>query len=153
MSTVTIPATKVYRFERRAFITDGANRTNDALPDSIPEGAVIFNAPRPIYGDVTWRGDFTVGVFYALVLPRPDSERERHEPQRAWMITENQSLDATVIRPLTEAQARAEIEAHYSSTQRGRDYLARYQEGGLWERYWFDRWWTQFGWDTVEVTA
>lgn len=153
MIDATPSGTKTYRFARRAFITDGANRTNGALPDDIPEGAIIFNALRPIYGDVTWRGAPTVGPFYALVLPRPDSEREGGEPQRRWMIRENAGLDATVIRPLTEAGARAEIEAHYRSSERGRALLAHYQESGLWERYWFDRWFVQFGWDSVEVTA
>ena len=149
----TAPAGSVYTFDRRAFITDGANKTNDALPDSIPSGATVFNAPRPIYGDKMWRGDFTAGVFYALLLPRPDSEREPWEPQRSWMIKENHGLDATVLRPLTEAEAKAEIEAHYLSTEGGRAFLTRYQEEGLWETRWFEQWWTQFGWDTVEVAA
>jgi len=30
------------------------------------DGVIIFNAPRPLYGE-TWTGDFISGVFYAAV--------------------------------------------------------------------------------------
>ena len=38
-------------------------------PADVPDGWIIFNAPRPLDGDKTWQGDFYHGLFYAAVDP------------------------------------------------------------------------------------
>ncbi len=38
-------------------------------PTHIPTGWPIFNAPRPLYEEPTWTGDFIHGIFYAAVDP------------------------------------------------------------------------------------
>lgn len=146
------PATKIYKFERRAVIVDGL-RKQAYLPDTIPAGAIIFNAPRPIYGDVTWNAVSICGRFFALILERPDADRCQDEAPRSWMVKENQSLAAVVLRPVTEAQAQAEIEAHYRSNERLARYLEKWKESEQWAEHWFQAWFDRFGWDTCEVTA
>lgn len=56
---------------------------------NIPVDWVIFNAPRPLYGDVCWEGDFRHGVFYSAV----DSEGDFSD---LW-IDRNFELDAWEI--------------------------------------------------------
>ena len=58
-------------------------------PKAMPAEWRIFNAPRPIYGEETWEGDFLSGIFYAAV--RPGHERE------GWMVEENRRLDAAEL--------------------------------------------------------
>jgi hypothetical protein len=41
-------------------------------PSQVPAEWTIWNAPRPIYGDITWKGDFLSGVFYAAINPDGD---------------------------------------------------------------------------------
>ncbi len=38
-------------------------------PADVPDGWIIFNAPRPLDGDKAWQGDFCHGLFYAAVDP------------------------------------------------------------------------------------
>ncbi|MFC1975061.1 hypothetical protein ACFLXQ_01525 [Chloroflexota bacterium] len=38
-------------------------------PKEAPEGWIIQNAPRPLYGHETWEGDFICGVFFAAINP------------------------------------------------------------------------------------
>jgi len=77
---------------------------HEDLHQGEPDGWILFNAPRPIYGHREWQGQFWHGVFYAAVNPKG----ERAE----WMIRENAMLDAWVIRYYGEA----EIEAHAKAT-------------------------------------
>lgn len=39
-------------------------KTPDGLP--IPDNWIIYNAPRPLKGHLTWVGDCISGVFYAI---------------------------------------------------------------------------------------
>jgi len=41
-------------------------------PENIPEDWSIYNAPRPIPGEIVWDGDFLHGVFYAAVPPEAE---------------------------------------------------------------------------------
>ena len=77
------------RCKRRAFIGD--------KPVNVPENATIYNAARPLAGQLTWTGDFYAGVFYAGVDPAHDMAEE-------W-DARNAELDATVLVYFDENQA------------------------------------------------
>jgi len=58
-------------------------------PAEAPDGWLIFNAPRPISGHKTWRGEFVHGDFYAAIDPRADDARslvERAVSLGAWIL-------------------------------------------------------------------
>lgn len=68
--------------------------TTHARPADIPADWRIFNAPRPLYGDKYWRGEFIKGVFYAAVDPAsPDAKTH---------VELNASLDADELVYVTE---------------------------------------------------
>jgi len=69
-------------------------------PVQAEDGAIIFNAPRPLHGHETWTGKFISGIFYAAVYP----DREGSETA----IDENIRLDAKRL----EYFDRADVEAH-----------------------------------------
>jgi len=73
-------------------------------PEGLPAGSIILNAPRPLYGSQEWRGEFCHGIFYVAVFP--DQER------RAWMLSEDYSLDAWEIRFLTAEEWRQRVMAY-----------------------------------------
>lgn len=50
-------------------------------PPQAPEGYVIYNAPRPIYG-VEWVGDFCSGIFYTALNPDGPDFAKLHELNR-----------------------------------------------------------------------
>ena len=66
-------------------------------PDHIPEGWPIYNAPRPLYGEPTWTGDFIHGIFYAAVDPADD--------YGARFIQCNTNLDAWQLEWVSEEEA------------------------------------------------
>lgn len=71
---------------------------SSVVPANIPIDAVIFNAPRPIYGTVAWQGDFCSGVFYTAVTPDDEYRNE-------W-IKKNKAYDARVLLFIDDATAR-----------------------------------------------
>ena len=74
-------------------------------PNHIPENWTIWNAPRPLYGDTAWEGDFVHGIFYAAIDPdSPFSESN---------IKDNISLDAWQLDFVTEEYAIEEVTAYY----------------------------------------
>lgn len=73
-------------------------QTPDGKP--IPLQAVIYNAPRPLYGDPTWQGDFIHGIFYAIA-----NDAREHK--------DNVSLDGWSIRWVTEQRAIQWARAYY----------------------------------------
>lgn len=60
------------------------------------EGAVIFNAPRPLMGKETWTGDFNSGIFYALVDTKDDFVLNDVELWKV-QVDRNVCLDAAVL--------------------------------------------------------
>ncbi len=66
----------------------------------IPTGWPIYNAPRPLYGDPTWTGDFIHGIFYATVDPS--------DPYGPGFIQRNAELDAWELVWVSEEEAVAE---------------------------------------------
>ncbi len=73
-------------------------------PEGLPEGSIILNAPRPLYGSREWRGEFSHGVFYVAVSPT-DEYRER-------MLKDDLALDAWEIRFVTAEEWRQRVMAY-----------------------------------------
>jgi hypothetical protein len=73
---------------------------------NVPDGWEIHNAARPLSGNMTWKGEFISGRYYAAV--NPDSK------DYDWHAETNVSLDARLIVPVTEDDAVAEISAYYA---------------------------------------
>lgn len=66
-------------------------------PAQAPQGWVIFNAPRPIFGTYDWKGDFISGVFYTAVDPLHSGYERIHEL--------NRQQDAVILTYISEEEA------------------------------------------------
>ncbi len=66
-------------------------------PSHIPPGWPVYNAPRPLYGEPTWTGDFIHGIFYATVDPLYEYS--------SGLITRNADADAWELIWVSEEQA------------------------------------------------
>jgi hypothetical protein len=64
-----------------------------APPTQAPVGWRIYNAARPLYGDVTWQGDFITGVHFAAIDPKG--------PDALAQVQRDQELDARHLVYLT----------------------------------------------------
>ena len=71
----------------------------------IPAESLIYNAARPIYGQVQWTGDFVSGVFYTAVDPKNSLAQEWDEL--------NRQQDATVLVYFTEDEAFEVAKTYY----------------------------------------
>jgi hypothetical protein len=71
----------------------------------IPPGWIVFNAPRPMYGDKDWQGDPGHGTFYGAIDP--------HGERPEWMIKENKSLDGWVYQDISAATMTAMVRQNY----------------------------------------
>lgn len=73
----------------------------------LPETATIYNAPRPLYGDVTWVGKFRRGTFYAAVFSGlgADALHKRNKELDAATITlvDNAAVERLVLTQLAVA--------------------------------------------------
>jgi len=58
-------------------------------PEQVKDSWFICNAPRPLYGDVTWNGPFLGGVFYAAVDPQDENT--------AFCLKRNAELDSRIL--------------------------------------------------------
>lgn len=74
-------------------------------PANIPADWRIYNAPRPLYGDQTWQGDFFHGIFYAAVNLINDEAN--------LYIQLNTNLDGWILEYVAEETAVAESLAFY----------------------------------------
>lgn len=130
--------------DRRAVIVDGRFRHITQPAPDVPTGALVFNAPRPLYGAVCWKGDFVCGRHYALV-PADD-------PSRSWCIQENVMLAGALLRFITEEQAQEELREHYRKTPQLAKLLKHYADKpDHWAENWHASWWTHCAWDRVQV--
>ena len=66
-------------------------------PTHIHASWPIFNAPRPLYGEPIWTGDFIHGIFYATVNPADNCGTE--------FIQRNADLDAWELIWVSEEEA------------------------------------------------
>ena len=64
----------------------------------------MYNAPRPLYGELNWKGPFLHGVFYAAMNP---------VGEYAQMYREfNETMDAWPVEWVTEPEARRWLTEH-----------------------------------------
>lgn len=81
-------------------------------PTQTPEGQdipaiyIIFNAPRPLWGQITWQGEFGHGIFYAALDPD-----DKYTGQG---INENDSLDGWLCQWVTLADVLAWAKEYYA---------------------------------------
>lgn len=79
----------------------------------LPAAWLVFNAPRPIPGDLEWEGDFRHGIHYAALDPAKaeggDGDRRHH----AWQLAQIKSLDGWLVEWKTVGQMREELNAFY----------------------------------------
>ncbi len=69
-------------------------------PSNAPEGWTVWNAPRPLYGEIVWHGDFVKGCFYAATNP----DAAEYMDVRGQEIR-NRDLDACQIEWVTRDKA------------------------------------------------
>jgi len=74
-------------------------------PKDIPENWFIFNAPRPLLGDIEWQGEFQHGVFYVAVDP------DGYIPE-SW-IQKNYNLDGWLVKYISEKDAIKKAKDYY----------------------------------------
>jgi len=103
-------------------------------PANIAADAVIFNAPRPLFG-MAWQGDFCAGDQYAAVSPTA--------PDRGVLYQMNLDLDATVLLYIDEATARQMVKDYIVNEYGG----ATLEEltSDLFEDYWRDAFYQNCG--------
>lgn len=74
-------------------------------PADIPQEWPIHNAPRPLYGQKTWQGDFVHGIFYAAIDPADEYS--------AGFVRENERNDAYELVFMSKEQATNEALDYY----------------------------------------
>lgn len=95
-------------------------------PEQVPPGAIVWNAPRPLFGSIidddigalTWEGDFLSGRFYAAVDTVNDDLAE------SW-IFENKRLNGVIVEYLDPALMRPILQAWYRLNFNDRETVAR----------------------------
>jgi hypothetical protein len=110
--------------------TDGFNCyvTLSNRPANVPPGWAIWNAPRPIYGDLTWQGDFRHGIFYAAIDPAGE--------RAAWQSQENHQLDAWVVEYRSVEDALAWAKDYYrADIEAGLFALADFEQTDITDQY------------------
>ncbi len=73
-------------------------------PADIPDGWRVFNAPRPLYGQMDWQGDFLSGIFYVAVDPASEIS--------AGFIERNRQLDARELVYISQEEFDARVDAY-----------------------------------------
>ena len=68
-----------------------------ASPLTVPAGRTIFNAPRPIYGQLTWNGDYRHGRFYTAIDPSDGFVFRGNQTLSQKWAEGNAELDAWVL--------------------------------------------------------
>lgn len=139
----------------------GTQPINPMSSQPIPEGAIIFNAPRPICGtefngfvlftsnhiDVPgwmYKNDWDDRIWGFTAIVTLD------DPRRDNWIKENKSQDATVLQFVDEATARQELIDHYY-TQYSKEHVDSVVAGTYFEEDWRSSWYDEFSRGTIEV--
>ena len=84
----------------------GTRPTHTPNGEPIPADALIYVAPRPLHGTLTWRAGNGLGAHYAAVFC--DGAE-----LRGWMIAQNEQDNAELLNFVTFDQARAALKAFY----------------------------------------
>lgn len=66
-----------------------------------------MNAPRPLWGNKHWQGDFVCGVFYVALDPASELHLDRLE--------HNHTQDATILEYITQQWVVDEMIAYYQA--------------------------------------
>lgn len=74
---------------QRRYVVENFHEYNPHQAGGIPEDWEVWNASRPLYGEITWQGEFLCGVFYAALDPNDPYCQERRK--------RNQELDGYLI--------------------------------------------------------
>lgn len=82
------------------FFIEGIREENPL--NHVPAGWTVYNAPRPLWGHTTWRGEFVHGTFYAGVAPAGDPVDQFGDSDK--FHKNNQQLDGHVVRWITRAE-------------------------------------------------
>lgn len=120
---------------RKVFVSGRPTEVSDQVTDtqrSIPADWVIVNAPRPLFGNIQFTGDFISGIFYAALDPAD-------EYFQTWMDA-NKKLDARVIHYVTESELAEALEAHKLKLQ---ERYSKEAVDGLEAQDLFDSYWTE----------
>jgi len=115
-----------YAFETINLVKDRAKY----VPADVPADALIFNAPRPIAGTTTWKGDWLSGTFYAAV--------NADDPWREDWIKANRSDHAMLVYFVDEETAKAAV----------REASGRYTDKytpEMFEKHWRESYRSSFG--------
>ena len=104
---------------------------DDILPESYKgmsfDNYYIFNAARPLHGQITWQGDFIHGVFYAAV--------DKDFAQSKVIIERNVNLDGHILQFVTESEVREKLQAHYNKIAPGKIDVSKYSIREIWDSY------------------
>lgn len=108
-----------------------------ATPDGsvIPSSFVIYNAPRPLFGHLTWQGPFLTGIFYAAVDPLHRDGAVVHINH----LTEMNQRDGAVIVQYVDREVALSLTRSYllSCYPDQQDMISNTEDD--WERYLLDR--------------
>lgn len=146
-------------FDRRKILGQVPLNPMDGKP--IPEGAIIFNAPRPICG--TRFGDYNQftsnHMNYSVWLYCPDWHPQiwgftaivtKDDPWCADWIKENRELDAKMIEFVSEDTAKMQLldfyREHYSE-EKVELFMSVQEFNEVWKQSWYN----MFARDTVQV--
>ena len=121
-----------YKFETRRLLA--VRPTQTPAGEEIPAQAIIFNAPREVFGEPHWVGDFCSGIFYAALA-------EDH-PRHADLVRINYQQNAVILMYVTDEEARAEVRA-YLIREYGEVYNEEVDEE-LFEEYWRNNFYENF---------
>ena len=72
----------------------------------LPHRWEVYNAPRPLYGHLSWTGDFLHGIFYVAIDPSDDYVAENWKQ-------ENIRLDGWLLEWVSEDEAADAMWQHY----------------------------------------
>lgn len=112
----------------------------EVVPDGVAADALIFCAPRPLFGTKTWEGDWVAGRFFAAVNP--------DDPFRGGWIKENKSLHAALLTFVSDERGQ-EMVRDYCRAEYGA--TAEEITSDVFAEFWRDSFYDQFGRGVADV--
>lgn len=85
-------------------------RTFDTRPGDIPANWLIFEAPRPLYGDKQWRGSNGSGWHYAAINPEDAYMLPIH-------LTQMKKNAARLVKYVTEADYQEWLKTYFEDPE------------------------------------
>ena len=87
-------------------------------PTDIPKDWWIMNAPRPLWGNKQWTGEFLCGVYYVAL----DLDGELYQDR----VEYNKSMDATILEFISRQEVVDEMLAYYQDRPKAWEKLKGY---------------------------